>query len=44
LRELGVRRAEFPVIINQAAVASSMKGNPVQLTPGQLGEILDLAW
>jgi len=44
LRELGVRRAEFPVIINKAAVASSMKGNPVQLTPGQLGEILDLAW
>ena len=44
LRELGVRRAEFPVIIEKAAAASSMKGNPIQLTPAQLGEILDLAW
>ena len=44
LRELGVRRAEFPVIIEKAAGASSMKGNPVQLTPLQLGEILELAW
>lgn len=44
LRELGVRRAEFPVIIAKAAVASSMKGNPVPLTPAQLGEILEQAW
>ena len=44
LRELGVRRAEFPVIIEKAAVATSMKGNPVPLTPVQLGEILELAW
>ena len=44
LRELGVRRAEFPVIIEKAAVASSMKGNPAKLTPAQLGEILELAW
>jgi len=44
LRELGVRRAEFPVIIEKAAVASSMKGNPVPLTPAQLVEILELAW
>jgi len=44
LRELGVRRAEFPVIIEKAAAASSMKGNPVPLTPAQLGEILEQAW
>ena len=44
LRELGVRRAEFPVIIEKAATASSMKGNPVLLTPAQLGEILEQAW
>ena len=44
LRELGVRRAEFPVIIEKAAAASSMKGNPIQLTTAQLGEILELAW
>jgi len=39
-----VRRAEFPVIIEKAAAASSMKGNPVPLTPAQLGEILEQAW
>ena len=44
LRELGVRRAEFPVIIEKAAVANSMKDNPVPLTPAQLGEILEKAW
>ena len=44
LRELGVRRTEFPVIIENAAAASSMKGNPVPLTPAQLSEILELAW
>ena len=44
LREFGVRRAEFPVIIEKAAAASSMKGNPVALTPAQLGEILEQAW
>ena len=44
LRELGVRRAEFPAIIEKAAVASSMKGNPVPLAPAQLAEILELAW
>ncbi len=44
LREFGVRRAEFPVIIEKAAAANSMKGNPVKLTPTQLGEILEQAW
>jgi len=44
LREFGVRRAEFPIIIEKAAAASSMKGNPVALTPEQLGEILEQAW
>ena len=44
LRDLGVQRAEFPVIIEKAAVASSMKGNPIPLPPAQLAEILELAW
>ena len=44
LREFGVRRAEFPVIIGKAAAASSMQGNPVVLTPAQLMEILEQAW
>lgn len=44
LRELGVRPAEFPVIIEKAKAASSMKANPVVLTDAQLREILDRAW
>ena len=44
LRDFGVHRAEFPSIIEKAAAASSMKGNPVMLTPAQLGEILEQAW
>ena len=44
LRELGVRQAEFPVIIEKARAASSMKANPVVLTDAQLREILERAW
>ena len=44
LREFGVHRTEFPGIIEKAATANSMKGNPVQLTPTQLGEILEQAF
>ncbi|MEI6083511.1 MAG: iron-containing alcohol dehydrogenase [Verrucomicrobiota bacterium] len=44
LRELGVRQAEFPAIIEKAKAASSMKANPVVLTDAQLREILERAW
>jgi alcohol dehydrogenase class IV len=44
LRTYGVRREDFPDIIEKAAVASSMKGNPVPLTGAELGEILARAW
>jgi alcohol dehydrogenase class IV len=44
LRDYGVRRAEFPAIIEKAKASSSMKGNPVALTLEQLNEILDRAW
>jgi len=44
LRELGIRQAEFPAIIEKAKAASSMKGNPVVLTTEQLREILERAW
>jgi alcohol dehydrogenase class IV len=44
LRELGVRQAEFPLIIEKAKAASSMKANPVVLTDAQLREILERAW
>ena len=44
LRVYGIRQEDFPVIIEKAAAASSMKGNPVRLTNEQLREILDHAW
>lgn len=44
LRDLGVRTAEFPVIIEKAKATSSMKANPVILSDVQLREILERAW
>ena len=41
LREFGVKVEDFPAIIEKAAAASSMKGNPVKLTVDQMREILD---
>ena len=41
LEKLGVKRAEFPVIIEKSSRASSMKGNPFLLTAEQLFQILD---
>jgi alcohol dehydrogenase class IV len=43
LRVYGISAAEFPAIIAKASEASSMKGNPVALTPGELNEILERA-
>jgi alcohol dehydrogenase class IV len=39
----GVKREHFPELIEKAANASSMKANPIVLTPGELTEILELA-
>jgi alcohol dehydrogenase class IV len=36
----GVTRADFPILAQKAAAASSMKANPIVLTPEELGEIL----
>lgn len=44
LRAFGVRREEFPLIVEKARAASSMKGNPVVLTDAELHEILQRAW
>ena len=44
LRAYGVPREDFPVIIEKAKAASSMKGNPVGLTDVELMEILDRAY
>ena len=40
LSSLGVTDADFPALIEKASRASSMKGNPIKLTPDELQEIL----
>lgn len=41
LRTFGVDREVIPTLVEKAAQASSMKANPVQLTDGELREILE---
>lgn len=43
LAAMGVKAADFPDIVNKAAAASSMKANPIQLTPEELTTILEMA-
>lgn len=43
LREYGVEPAAFEQIAGKAAAASSMQGNPIRLTPGELREVLEAA-
>lgn len=40
LSTYGVTRGDFEAIIAAAGAASSMRGNPVPLTPGELAEVL----
>jgi alcohol dehydrogenase class IV len=40
LRAYGVADAEIPDLVDKAAHASSMKGNPIVLTPGELRQIV----
>lgn len=40
LRRYGVREEDIPEVVEKAAVASSMQGNPVVLTPEEMAEIL----
>jgi alcohol dehydrogenase class IV len=44
LRAYGVTPEDFPGLVEKAARASSMKSNPLPLTPGELHEILQRAW
>lgn len=44
LRDLGVQSGEFGVVCEAAAKASSMKGNPVELTTEELKRILEMAF
>ena len=41
LSKYGVTAADFPVLVEKAAAASSMRGNPITLTPEELREILE---
>jgi len=43
LGEFGVRREHVPALVEQAAKSSSMKANPIVLTPPELTEILEQA-
>lgn len=43
LSSFGLRRNDFPGIVQKSAKASSMKGNPVQLTQEEMSEILELS-
>lgn len=43
LSAFGVSVSDFPAIIEKAAVSSSMQGNPIKLTPGELEHILTAA-
>jgi len=40
LRSYGIREDDVPLIVQNAAKASSMKGNPIPLTAEELSEIL----
>lgn len=43
LRVYGIQSKDFPEIVEKSAKSSSMKGNPIVLTPDELTEILDRA-
>ena len=43
LRNYGVTQSDLPVLVEKAAQANSMKGNPVVLTEGELREVISRA-
>ena len=43
LRAYGVSTNDAPALVEQAAKASSMKANPIALTPEELHEVLEQA-
>lgn len=43
LAEFGLKSDDFPMLVSQARKTSSMKGNPVSLTDGELTDILEKA-
>ena len=43
LSSFGVTPEDFSLLIEKASVSSSMKGNPIKLTPEEMGEVLERA-
>jgi alcohol dehydrogenase class IV len=43
LATYGIREEDFPVICDKACKASSMRGNPIELTDDELTDILEQA-
>lgn len=43
LSSYGLKREDFPSVVEKSAKASSMKGNPIALTPEEMGEVLERA-
>lgn len=43
LRRYGLSKVDFPIVVERAKKASSMQGNPVELSDEELGEILERA-
>jgi alcohol dehydrogenase class IV len=43
LSDCGIQRGDFPGLVDKARQASSMKGNPVELTEGELRGVLEEA-
>jgi alcohol dehydrogenase class IV len=43
LGDYGITAGDIPAIVEKSAAASSMKGNPILLTPGELAGILEKA-
>lgn len=44
LQEIGLTKSEFPQIVAMSKKASSMKGNPIELTDAELYDILEQAY
>ena len=44
LRTYGIQSSDFPLIVEKAQNASSMKANPIKLSPDELVEILEAAY
>lgn len=43
LSDLGIKREDFDLIVEKAGRSSSMKGNPIKLTPPEMKKILELS-